>query len=227
MPGRSAGSAAWASVVSPSPTPPRRVPNSTCVPFSTRATKRSCGKALSPRLAPGYPKLAPFPAVSATSRQEGHIQAGPVQADQPPRPIPRPLGGSHRNRAHHLLVELAQRRLAQAGAGLRDTAPARHLDRPSAPEPAQALQEAAQDLAGAGAPVERQGNRVVDHNLSRQVALTLARPPGLGQHPTDLISRKRPGNHAEADVVAETDASPKAGRSTGHRSQSLKTRPTA
>ena len=157
----------------------------------------------------------------------GHIQAGAVQADQPPLPIPRPLGGVRRNRAHHLLVELAQRRLAQAGAGLRDTAPARHLDRPSAPEPAQALQEAAQDLAGAGAHVERQGNRVVDHNLGRQVALALARPAGLGQDPTDLVRRKRPGNHAKADVVAETDASRKAGRCTSHRSRASKPHPTA
>src|SRR5215210_8060738 len=98
---------------------------------------------------------------------------------------------------------------------------------PRAPEPAQALQEAAQDLAGAGAHVERQGNGVVDHNLGRQVALALARPAGLGQNPTDLVRRKRPRNHAEADVVAKTDASRKAGRSTSHRSRSLKTRPTA
>ena len=47
-----------------------RAPNSTCVPFSTRATKRSCGKALSPRLAPGHPKAVRFASVSATSRQE-------------------------------------------------------------------------------------------------------------------------------------------------------------
>src|SRR3954454_21288957 len=97
----------------------------------------------------------------------------------------------------------------------------------SAPEPAQALQEAAQDLAGAGAHVERQGDRVVDHNLGRQVALALARPAGLGQDPADPVRRKRPGNHAEADVVAQTDASRKAGTSTSHRSRSLKTRPTA
>src|SRR3982750_4023072 len=157
----------------------------------------------------------------------GHTQAGAVQADQPPRPIPRPLGGSHRKRAHHLLVELAQWRLAQAGAGLRDAAPARHPDRLSAPEPAQALQEAAQDLARAGAHVEGQRNRVVDHNLGRKIALALARPAGLGQDPTDLVRRKRPGYHAEADVVAQTDASRKAGRCTSHRSRAPKPRPTA
>ena len=70
MPGRRAVSASWASVVSPSAKLPRRAPNSTWVPFSTRATKRTCGNALSPRPAPGRPKAAPFSAVSATSRQE-------------------------------------------------------------------------------------------------------------------------------------------------------------
>jgi hypothetical protein len=68
---------------------------------------------------------------------------------------------------------------------------------------------------------------IVDHNLGRQVALALARPAGLGQDPTDLIRRERPGNHAEAAVVAKMDASRKAGRSTSHCSRSLKTRPTA
>src|SRR3954464_13594814 len=155
-----------------------------------------------------------------------HIQAGAVQAHQPPRPIPRSLGGVRRNRPDPLLIQPMQPRLAQAGAGLRDAAPARYLDRLSAPEPAQALQEAAQDLAGAGAHVERQGNRVVDHNLGRQVAFALARPAGLGKDPTDLVRRKRPGNYAEADVVAQTAASRKARRSTSHRSRSLKTRPT-
>ena len=53
MPGWSAGTTPWASVISPSAVPPSRAPNSTCVPFSTSATKRSCGNALSPRLAPG------------------------------------------------------------------------------------------------------------------------------------------------------------------------------
>src|SRR3954471_21526612 len=38
-----------------------------CVPFSNRPTKRSLGKALDPRLAPGLPKAASFSAVSATS----------------------------------------------------------------------------------------------------------------------------------------------------------------
>ena len=40
------------------------------MPFSTSAAKRSCGKALAPRLAPGTPNSLRFAAVSATSRQE-------------------------------------------------------------------------------------------------------------------------------------------------------------
>jgi hypothetical protein len=84
--------------------------------------------------------------------------------------------------------------------------PARHLDRPGAPEPAQILQEAAQDLAGAGAHVEREGDDVVDHDVGRQVALALARPAGLGQDPPHPFGRERRGDHAQADVVAEAAA---------------------
>ena len=105
-------------------------------------------------------------------------------------------------------------------AGLRDAALARHPDRLGTPEPAQALQEAAQHLAGAGAHVERQGDGVVDHDLRRQVALALARLAGLGQDLPHLVERERPGDHAEADVVAEADAGGKAGGDTGHRCRS-------
>src|SRR5215212_10316558 len=49
----------------------------------------------------------------------GKIEAGAVQADQLPPPIPCPLGGGGRDRPRHLLVQAAQRRLAEAAAGLR------------------------------------------------------------------------------------------------------------
>ena len=150
----------------------------------------------------------------------GHVQAGPVQADQPPLTVPRALGGGHRDRPRHPLVQATQRRLAQAGAGLRDAALARHLDRLGAPEPAQSLQEAAQDLAGAGAGVERQRDGVVDHDVGRQVALALARLAGLGQDLTHLVEREGPGDPAETDVVAEADAGGQAGASTSHRCRS-------
>src|SRR3954465_3734042 len=67
----------------------------------------------------------------------GPLPAGAVQADQPPRPIPRPLGGVRRNRPDPLLIQPMQRRLAQAGAGLRDAAPAPPPDPPRPPQPAQ------------------------------------------------------------------------------------------
>src|SRR3954452_16322297 len=68
---------------------------------------------------------------------------------------------------------------------------------------------------------------VVDHHLRRQVALALARPAGLRQHPAHPVGRHRPGDHAEADVVAQTDAGRKAGRNTGHRCRSLNAGPPA
>jgi len=155
----------------------------------------------------------------------GHIQAGPVQAHQPPRPIPRPLGGARRHRLHDLLVEPTQRPLAQTAARLRDAALARDLDRVGAPQPAQALQQAAQHLTGAGPHVQRHRDGVVDHHVGRQVALALARLAGLGQDLMHPVGRERLGDHAEADVVADTNAGRKASRNTRHRCRSQKTQP--
>src|ERR1019366_2641550 len=44
------------------------LPNSTCVPFSTSDTKRICGYALAPRLAPGREKASSLTFSSATSK---------------------------------------------------------------------------------------------------------------------------------------------------------------
>lgn len=43
-------------------------PHNTCVPHSSKATKRTLGKALAPRPLPGLPKALSFSAVSATSK---------------------------------------------------------------------------------------------------------------------------------------------------------------
>jgi hypothetical protein len=64
--------------------------------------------------------------------------------------------------------------------------------------------------------VERQGDGVVDHHVGGQVALALALLAGVGQDMPHLIERKRLGDHAQADVVAEADAGRQAGGSTGH-----------
>src|SRR5918993_1758423 len=77
------------------------------------------------------------------------VEAGPVQADEAPLTVPGTLGGARRQRVRQTLVQAAQRRLAQAGAGLRDAALARHPDRLRTPQPAQSLQKAAQHLVGA------------------------------------------------------------------------------
>ena len=69
MPGWSTVSTSWANVVSPSAKFPSRAEQHV-LPFSARATKRTCGKALSPRPASGRPKAAQFSSVSATSGQD-------------------------------------------------------------------------------------------------------------------------------------------------------------
>src|SRR4051794_23889955 len=153
------------------------------------------------------------------------IQAGAVQADQPPLPIPRPFGRARRNRLYHLLVQPAQRRFAQPTAGLRDATLARHLDRLRTPQPAQPFQQTAQNLSGAATHVERQRNGVVDHHLCRQVALALARLARLGQDLLHALGRKCPGDHAEADVVTDPDAGRETRRNASHRCRSSKPRP--
>src|SRR5215203_2578284 len=196
-----------------------RAPNSTGVPFSTKATKRSCGKALSPRLAPGDPKAVRFASVSATSRPEPSKLTSrqaryhaPLLARVAIGPTTCPY--NRRNGASPRRVRACEMPLLPA-----------HLDRFGAPQPAQPLQQAAQDLAGAAAHGERQGDRVVDHDLRRQVALALARLAGLGQDLANPVRRERPGDHAEADAVAQTDAGRQAGRSAGHHRRSLNAGP--
>jgi hypothetical protein len=103
------------------------------------------------------------------------------------------------------------------------TMPSRVGPRP----PAQSLQKAAQHLPGAGTHVKREDDGVVDHHLRGQIALALARLAGLGQDLPHPGGRERLGDHAEADVVAETDAGGQAGGSTGHRCRSRKSRPAA
>jgi len=68
-------------------------------------------------------------------------------------------------------------------------------------------------------------NGVVHHHLRRQVALALARLASLGQNLLHPVRRECPGDHAEADVVADTNAGRKAGGNTRHRCRPQKTRP--
>jgi hypothetical protein len=65
-----------------------------------------------------------------------HVQAGAVEAGQPPATVPRPLGGGGGDRLHQLLVEPLQRRFSEPAAGLRDAALASNPDRLRTPEPA-------------------------------------------------------------------------------------------
>jgi len=110
-----------------------------------------------------------------------------------------------------------QRRCAETAAGLRDAALAHDLDRFRAPKPTHPVQQTAQDLTGAKPHVERQGDRVIDHHLGRQIALTLARLARLRQDLLHQPRRERPGDHAKANMVTQANAGGQTGRSTRHR----------
>jgi hypothetical protein len=53
--------------------------------------------------------------------------------------------------------------------------------------------------------------------VSGQVARALAFLAGLGRHALHPVEREGPGEHAEANVVAEANAGRKSGGSAGHR----------
>jgi len=145
-----------------------------------------------------------------------HVQTGAIQTDQMPAPIPSPARGTGGDRLYPLLVELAQRRLAQPGARLREAALTRHLHHTRAPQNPQPLQQAAQHLAQAGAHEQRQGNHVIHHHRRRQVALAHARLASLAQHLVHLLQRKRLGDHPKSDVIAHPNPSRQAGSNTPH-----------
>jgi hypothetical protein len=68
---------------------------------------------------------------------------------------------------------------------------------------------------------------VVDHDVGREVALALARLAGLGQDLLHAVEGKGPGDHAEADVVAEADAGRRAGGGARHGCRSPEIGPPA
>ena len=147
---------------------------------------------LSPRLAPGAPNPARFSPVSATSRQV------------PSRLI-------SREPRHHapLLARVAIGRSGASPSRVRacEMPPCRPPSPPWRPT-ASAAPRGYSSPCGAPAPWRDRPSPC------RQVAL--ARPAGLDQHLMHPLRRHRPGDHAEADLVAEANVSREAGRNTGH-----------
>src|SRR4051812_35455426 len=112
MPGRSAPSTAWASVVSP-----LRIAAEAGTEQHVRAVldQRHQAQLRKSALASARPRHAELGAVLLGV---GHVQAAAIQAGQPPTSIPRPLAGGSSNRLHQLLVEPAQGRLSEPAARL-------------------------------------------------------------------------------------------------------------
>ena len=148
----------------------------------------------------------------------GHVQSATVKRHQPPAAIESAFGLAPRQRTQQLVVELLERLPAQPRAGLRDPRVARHRQRLArSPQPLQPFQQAAQHLAVGDLHVERQGNHVVDHHVSWQVALPTAGSAALPQHPFDRGTGKPLSHHAQADVVGHPRALRQSRQSACHR----------
>jgi hypothetical protein len=101
----------------------------------------------------------------------GDIERAAVDADQPPAPIPgapRRLGG---DRPNHLVVQLTQRLPSKPRTGLRDAGLPRHLDLNRRVQPLDALQQATKHLPTGRLHEQRQSDYVIDHHVSRKIAL--------------------------------------------------------
>ena len=171
-----------------------------CVPVSVSVSRRSWGKPLAPREAPGRPKRASRSGVSGRSmvvpsrliRRRPRYGAGRVGLGQRARhpgeqllerggPEPRPRLGDRR------LVGHRHRRAAHA-------------------QPAHPLEQAAQDLAIGSLRIEGQGHDIVDHQPRRQLPLPPTLPASIGQHGIDQQRRNRARQHTQRHVIADPRA---------------------
>jgi hypothetical protein len=139
-------------------------------------------------------------------RRVGQVNRGAVDADQAPPLIPGPgrarLGQGPRHRG----IKLAQRFRPQPGAGLGDGRFAGDRNMlGAAAQPAQAFDQAPQDLAAGHRAVQRQGDHIVDHQLCRQLPLPTAVSAGRRQYLIDQGGRQRRRQHAQTDKVADPD----------------------
>ncbi len=183
-----------------------------CVPVSVSVTRRSWGKLLAPREAAGRPKRSSSAGVS------GQVDRGAVQADQPAAAVPGARRAGLGQRAGHAREQLPERVGAEPGPGSGDGGLAGQARvRAGRAQPAQALQQAAQDLAVGGLGIEGQRDDVVDHQAGRQLTLPLAPAAGVGEHGIDQGGRHRGRQDPQGDVIAEPRAVRQTRRLAGHR----------
>src|ERR1019366_10514702 len=145
------------------------LPNSTCVPFSTSDTKRICGYALAPRLAPGREKASSLAFSSATSKVLPSRLTRRQVRYHAPRVLRTATGLTNSS------CNCRRGFPAKPCTSLRDARFARNPNTNRwVAKPLDCFQQATQYLAIGRLHVQRQSDDVIDNHLRRQIALTKA-----------------------------------------------------
>jgi len=111
------------------------------------------------------------PTMKPSAGSSGDIERAAVDADQPPAPVPsapRRLGG---DRPNHLVVQLTQGFPSKPRTGLRDAGLPRHLDLHGRVKPLACPPTSTEAPPIGRLHVQRQSNYVIDHHVSRKIAL--------------------------------------------------------
>ena len=171
------------------------------MPFSTSDTKRICGYALAPRLAPGRPKASLFPFSSATSsvlpsmltRRHARYHAPFVAATATGVTT---SSCNCRSGSHPSLVRACEM----------PELPATWIPVRGFHQPLDSFQQTTQHFPIRRLHVQRQRDHVIHDHMRRQVPLTHALFSRGRQRRTNLIQREGFGHHSQTDVVRDAAA---------------------
>ena len=168
------------------------------------------------------------PEVPLQRRQVGDVDRRAIEADQPEFPVPRARRSRLGQRPGDPAEQFAQRRFAQAHAGLGDGRLARQSHRRPVPaQPAQALDQFAQHRVIRGVGIERQSHHVIDDEARQQLTRAPVPTPGVAQNRIHQIDRHNPRQNTQRHMLTKTMAFDKTGtllthgRSLHHKSTSI------
>src|SRR6266853_6756626 len=199
MPLRRPANTALANVISAVPQSAIWLANSTWVPFSTSETKRICGYALVPRLAPGRPKASSLTSSSAASNVLPSKLTNRHLSYQAPRVAATAIGfttsscscrsGSHPSRVRACEIADLPATVNSAD-GLRS-----HCVSSSRQRNTSRYDEL---------HVQRHGDHVIHHDLRRKISLPDAGGGCRLQNRLNPVWRKASADYAKADVVRDS-----------------------
>jgi hypothetical protein len=137
-------------------------------------------------------------------RQVGDIDRRSIEADQPAVPVPCPRRSRFGQRPGDPAEQFAQRRFAQAHAGLGDGRLARQSHRRPIPaQPAQALNQFAQHRVIRGVDIERQSHHAIDDEARQQLARAPVRVTGIAQNRIHRIDRHDPRQNTQRYMLTK------------------------